>query len=246
MRAALHCSLNPVYIDVQYEEKWLDQEALWASLKAHPAFEDRKLPDMCDPRAWNCSINSNFRSGSRAVVLTASTSLNKSDIGPILLLELHPLAYEQSCRLHRRFSSDRFLDLRMPELDSWKSHTLTREVLRETVARWLTNDVHRFLGRDWAGFWIRNEGRRLTKKDSHVGLEPEEAIGYEKVSFFAVDGVDFLPTQASSPLNTDHSTSRVRCNRNEMLQWLLQFDKNREEPYLKFFSRVSLGKSYTQ
>lgn len=241
MRAALHCSLNPAYIDVQYDEKWVDQRTLWASLKAHSAFEDHELPDMCDARAWNCSMNSNFRSGSRAAVLTASTSLSPYKTGPVLLLELHPLKYEQSCRLHRRFGSDRFLELRMPELDVWKSHGLTEEVLRHTVSRWLTNDIHHFLGRDWAGFWVRNEGRRLTRKTSEVSLEPEETVGFEKVSFFAVDGVDFISTQESLLTSSDHSTTRIRCTRNDMLQWLLQFDKNGDEPYLKFFSRVSLG-----
>ncbi|RYP21893.1 hypothetical protein DL765_001969 [Monosporascus sp. GIB2] len=48
MRAALYCSINTADISVQYEEKWLDQEKLWAGLKAHPAFEGRSLPDNVD------------------------------------------------------------------------------------------------------------------------------------------------------------------------------------------------------
>lgn len=230
-----------------YEENWLDQGNLWASLKSHPAFERRKLPDMCDARAWNCSVHEGFQSDYRAVVLAASMSLNDSATGPALLLELLPLQYEKPCRLHRRFGSDRFLDLRLPALDSWSLDALPKEELESEVVRWLTNDVHPFLGRSWSAFYVRNERRKQTSKDSHVDRlsdrrdEEKKPKGYERISFFAVDGVDFLSAQGPSMLNDGHPTSRVRCTRDYMLNWLLQFDKNEGEPYLKFFSRVSLG-----
>ncbi|RYP25689.1 hypothetical protein DL768_011384 [Monosporascus sp. mg162] len=158
MRAALYCSINTTDISVQYEEEWLDQEKLWAGLKAHPAFEGRKLPEKCDGRAWNSSVHNNFRWGSSAVLLTASMSLSRSGTGPAMTLELHPLKLEQSCRLHRRFGSDRFLDLRIPALNSWDFPDVPEEGLEDIAARWLTRNPHAFLGRSWAAFWVRNEG----------------------------------------------------------------------------------------
>lgn len=248
MRAALYCSVDPANLNMLlYEEKWRDQGHLWASLKAHPAFEGRKLPAMCDARAWNCSVHDNFQSESRAVVLAASMSLNDSATGPVLLLELLPLQYDKPCRLHRRFGSDRFLDLRLPALESWDLHGLCKDELENEVVRWLTNDVHPFLGRSWSAFYVRNERRKQTSNDSDFGgasdrrKEENKPRGHERVSFFAVDGIDFVSAQESSMLNDDHPAPRVRCTRDSMLQWLLQFDKNECESYLKLFSRISLG-----
>ncbi|RYO73939.1 hypothetical protein DL766_005898 [Monosporascus sp. MC13-8B] len=159
MRAALYCSVNTADISVRYEEEWLDQEKLWAGLKAHPAFEGRRLPEKCDARAWNSSVHNNFRWGPRAVVLTASMSMSQSGTGPVMVLELHPLKLEQSCRLHRRFGSDRFLDLRMPTLNSRNFRDVPGEGLEDIAARWLTRNPHAFLGRSWAAFWVRSEDR---------------------------------------------------------------------------------------
>lgn len=243
MRAALYCSVNPADIDIQYQESWLDQKTLWTSLKAHPAFQGRKFPELCDAGAWDDSIHNNFSSSSRAVVLTASMTLNESAVGPALLLNLHPLKREQSCRLYRRFNSDRFLDLRIPALDDWKIPGLPKEGLEEIVAHWLTRTPHPFLARSWAAFWVRNERRKAVLKEPLIGREPDSR-GYERISLFAVDGIGFLPTQISLLLNDVDPKSRVRCTRDSMLQWLLRFDKNRNEPYLKFFSRVSLGTEF--
>ncbi|KAI1373468.1 RNA dependent RNA polymerase-domain-containing protein [Hypoxylon crocopeplum] len=247
MRAALHCFDNPadiVNINAQYEEKWRDQNELWASLKAHPDFARRKLPDLCDSKAWNDSIQNSFRSDADAVVLTASMSLKQSAAGLEMLLELNPLRRERSCRIHRRFGSDRFLELRIPDLDSWKLPGLPEEGLENIVARWLSHDPHCFLGRNWAAFWVRNEGRKPTTKVSDVGPDPK-VLGFERVSFFATDDVNHLPTQRCLSVDGNDPRRLPKCTRDEMLQWLLQFDKNWDESYLKLFSRISLGLTKT-
>ncbi|RYP61936.1 hypothetical protein DL771_009943 [Monosporascus sp. 5C6A] len=93
MRAALYCSIDTADISVQYEEEWLDQEKLWAGLKAHPAFQGRSLPHMCDARAWNSSVHDNFRWGSSAVVLTASMSLSLSKTTPVVVFQEHQIRH---------------------------------------------------------------------------------------------------------------------------------------------------------
>ncbi len=192
---------------------------------------------MCDSQAWNYSVHDNFGFGLKAVVLTASMTLNPSTTGLEMLLQLHPLKHEQSCRLHRRFGPDRFLELQIPSLDSWNSYGIPKEESENTVARWLTQNSHCFLGRNWAAFWVRSEGRRSTTKDSR----DSKTLGHERVSFFATDSVGHSPSGGPSPLNNDGSKSAAKCTRNEMLQWLLQFDMNGGERYLKLLSRVSLG-----
>ncbi|RYP93189.1 hypothetical protein DL770_000664 [Monosporascus sp. CRB-9-2] len=244
MRAALYCSINTTDINVQYEEEWLDQEKLWAGLKAHPAFEGRRLPDKCDARAWNSSVHNNFRWGSSAVVLTASMSLSQSRTGPAMILELHPLKLEQSCRLHRRFGSNRFLDVRIPALNSWNFPDVPEEGLEDIAARWLTRYPHGFLGRSWAAFWVRSEDRRSKPKSSQVGPDPKP-LDYERVTFFAENDGGFLPTGTSFLRESTPRESRVKRTRNGLLGWLLQYDQNGEEPYLKFFSRIALGLSKT-
>ncbi|RYP32615.1 hypothetical protein DL767_005120 [Monosporascus sp. MG133] len=178
MRAALYCSIDTTDISVQYEEEWVDQERLWAGLKAHPAFEGRRLPGKCDARAWNSSVHNNFRWGSSAVVLTASMSLSQSRTGPAMILELHPLKLEQSCRLHRRFGSDRFLDLRIPALNSWNFPDVPEEGLEDIAARWLTRNPHAFLGRSWAAFWVRDEAR-LSKTAPVVVFQEHQIRHFE-------------------------------------------------------------------
>ncbi|RYP05517.1 hypothetical protein DL764_003777 [Monosporascus ibericus] len=186
MRAALYCSINTTDISVRYGEEWLDQEKLWAGLRAHPAFDGRSLPDKCDARAWHSSVHNDFRWGSSVVVLTASMSLSQSGTGPAMILELHPLKLEQSCRLRRRFGSDRFLDLRIPALHSWNYPDVPEEGLEDIAARWLTRNPHAFLGRSWAAFWVRSEDR-LSKTTPvivfqehqirHVGNDIKSPIG---------------------------------------------------------------------
>lgn len=241
MRVALYCSIDPADVEIQYEEHWLDQEKFWKDLKAHPGFRRKKFPDKCDIRAWNHSVHTDFRSGSRAVVLTASMNLNPCKTSPALLLELFPLKLEQSCRLHRRFGSDRFLDLRIPSLDSWSFPRLPKEGLQTAVAHWLTQSSHNFLTRKWEAFWIRSEARRTTTIETQIGPETTSS-SYERVTFFATDGKDFSPASAPSLGNDIKPRPKLKCTRDAMLQWLLQFDKNGRQPYLKLFSRLSLGK----
>ena len=237
---ALYCSVDLAAVDIQYEEDWHDQERFWKVLKANPNFRGRKFPDICDSQAWNDSVHRDFRSSTRAVVLTASMNFSHSRSGPPLLLALQPLKLEQSCRLHRRFGSDRFLDLRIPSLDSWNIPKLPTEGLQTALSEWLTQNPHHFLARSWAAFWIRGEGRKSITRETPIGPETDTSC-YERVSLFATDGADFLPAPSSSPRTDNDYNPRIKISRDTMLQWLLQFDKNRDEPYLKLFSRISLG-----
>ena len=237
---ALYCSVDPAAVDIQYDEDWHDQEQFWKRLKANPDFRGRKFPDLCDPKTWNDGVRGDFQSGSRAVVLTASMNLSQSKSGPPLLLELQPLKHEQSCRLHRRFGSDRFLDLRIPSLDSWNITGLPTEGLQTALAQWLTRNSHHFLARSWAAFWIRSEGRKSTSRETQIGTKTETSC-YERVSFFATDGAELLPAPFSSPRKDENHNPGVNISRDAMLKWLLQFHKNGDKPYLKLFSRISLG-----
>ncbi|KAI0161728.1 RNA dependent RNA polymerase-domain-containing protein [Hypoxylon sp. FL1284] len=243
MRAALHCSTNPAdieNIDMRYTKGWCDQNELWKSLKHHPHFMSRELPDMCDSQAWNDGLRDGSQSIGRAVALTATVRLQPSATGLEMQMELNPLRSEKSCRLTRRFGSNRFFELRIPALDSWKIPGLPQEGLEILVARWLTRSTHSFLGRDWAAFWTRSEARKSTAKTS--AADSDAAImGFERVSLFATNDADCSSTRKPTQLDNDESRRLSKCTRDEMLQWLLQFDNNADESYLKLFSRVSLG-----
>jgi hypothetical protein len=244
-RAALHCSVDLSSLAIRYDAAWLDQDRLWAFLRAHPAFRasSTALPQKCNPAAWAAATRTNFQSGHDAVLLAGEASVlparPRGDTSPPIKLELQPLHLEQGCRLYRRFGADRFIELLLPSPSSW-SGGLKRGRDEEDVMRWLTGSSHSLLGRQWSGFWTQDGGKKDPAR-TNLLLGPEPfTIFRDRIYLFAERGAGLGPTR--SVIHRGMPTPvRAACRREAMLDWLLYFEKNTSKTLLKLFSRVKLG-----
>lgn len=226
-RAAIHCDVDLTRLYVPFDESWKDQETFWSSLKNIRSFKGRRFPAKSDPRAWRVGINDDFDGDNQAVIFTATFNTTDAMTGPPLKLGLEPLKCEQSSRLFRRFGADRFLEIRVPSLESWQTD---EDDLEGTVAQWLANNRHSFLDRHWSAFYVRD---RPMKSQPENGLDGREAkaVFYDRVLFFA---------EASAKAPASRSLSAI-VSRTEMLDWLLALKDQDGQSYLKLFHRVSLG-----
>lgn len=238
-RAALHCAVDPGAFELPYDEEWTNQDKLWSSLQSLEAFRGALLPQKSDPRAWSTSLGNCFQSGNDVVVLKASVLPIKTCGRPNFRLQLQPLQLTKGCRLHRRFGSDRFLEVIFPALESWgfpKSHNT-----REVTARWLTQKGHSFAGREWTAFWIGSQESSQASNRLSIGSKiPIQ----QRIHFFAEDGFGFVPSPSRDLLPSREAASqkRIVCRRKAMLNWHLRFAQNKTQSYLKLFSRIQLGK----
>lgn len=241
-RVALHCDVDLAHVNLRCAESWNNQDTLWDMLRSQPAFKGKRFPIKSDPLAWRDGLYNNFESdGGEAVLLTATMHATKSRVGPMLKMELHPLKREQSSRLFRRFGSDRFLEVRVPSVDSWLPDESDADVV---VARWLANQYHPLIGRQWSAFFIRDRSEKSQDPNAPEGPEAR-VIFNERVLFFAEKGQGLPEVRSlqSIPPKSECRVVRAPCTRNCMLDWLLNFKRNGKQSYLKLFSRIALGES---
>lgn len=145
-------------------------------------------------------------------------------------LELHPLKMEQSSRLLRYFGWDRFLEVRIPSVETWQHDD---DDIAATAARWLTAEPHHFLGRQWSAFYVRDRPLKVEIADGQH-ITSTKTVFYDRILFFAEKGVDLPDASQLGP--------RTALGRNSMLDWLLNWAANGSQSYLKLFHRVALGK----
>lgn len=209
-------------------------------MKNHHLFKGQRLPSKCDPRAWRLAVDHNFEFDGESVILTVTTHLIHSKVGPAMRLELHPLKREQSSRLFRQFGSDRFLEVRVPTADSWQSGEKDIEAI---AARWLTRKPHVFMERQWSGFYVRDRPLKVETQEGHHDSE-SRPVFYDRVLLFAEEGKGLrLPSSCID--NMADRTTQIACSRHDMLDWLLNLEKNDSQSYLKLFHRVALGTTPT-
>jgi hypothetical protein len=247
LRVLLHCSVDPADFTLRYDDSWQDQERCWEILRSHPLLNGSLLPEKSDAQAWQDSIHGDFRSGSTAGIFVAEIDVSRSTTGgPTMKLVLHRLKRDKSCRLYRRFGSDRFLQLLFPSAHSWNFPSLQKQDADKIFLRWLTGALHVVAGRRWAVFWAKAEkkSRKKKKKKTGFGSTQEQNFQSNRIFFFAEDGQRFADatTLGSPPHKSELPTARMKCRRDVMLDWLLQVQENAWQPCLKLFSRISLGR----
>lgn len=235
-RICLHCGVDSDEADIQYDPAWSNEKthrSLWVGLRRHPAFSSKTFPEPSDDSAWAASAKL-FSVQNMAVVLSASIDFNTSKDGPLFLLRLNPLRLEKSCRLNRRFGSDRFLEVLIPSTNGkGASSVLKDDASVDTLIHWLTRERHSIFGRQWAAFYTADAGYRKPIKE--VRTSPDaKPVFKERVHLFAESSNDFK-TSISSDIHFVE----------EMLHWLLQVNENQDQPFLKLFSRIQLGLSKT-
>lgn len=233
-RICLHCGVDIEGLDMNYDPSWAQScHHLWAGLRKHPAFASRAFPEPPTERAWEAATQG-FRLNNDAVVLSGSIDFNPFKEGPLVRFRMNALRLEKGCRLNRRFGADRFLDILMPQLHGKDNPDILKKNV-DSFIHWLTNK-HSFLGRKWSAFYTMDGGKWKPVKDLWIGKEPT-SIFKERLHFFAEFGDNFTKSESSDALPVESAA--------DMLDWLLQFERNKKQPYLKLFSRIGLGLSKT-
>jgi hypothetical protein len=172
-----------------------------------------------------------------AVTLSASVDFSTSKDGPLLVVRLNPLRLEKGCRLNRRFGPDRFFEVLIPSINSKEAPALLQdEVGAKKFIHWLTRERHLIFGRQWAAFFASDGGYRKPLKELRTSPDAQP-IFKEMIHFFAESGNGFKNSESAGTLNVGSVE--------DMLDWLLQFKRNEEQPFLKLFSRIQLGLSKT-
>ncbi|KZL80643.1 rna-directed rna polymerase [Colletotrichum incanum] len=244
-RIAVHCNVDLGKVDMTYDESWVNYNQLWKSLLTHPLFIGKSFPERPNADAWTAAVaGSKTVRGQHVVFSVSFDQVLRAQEGPIFALSMLPISLEQGCRLHRRFGSDRFLELSIPSPNSWKAPINNTEASQEVI-HWLSSRLHYLAGRQWRAFFSRDAGYKMPQKNLSLGPEPKPVFR-ERISLFAENGNNFhtaLPLETA--LQDNQREVRVKIPAHRMLDWLLQFGSNKKQPYLKLFSRIQLGLSKT-
>ncbi|KAL8310359.1 hypothetical protein RB597_010279 [Gaeumannomyces tritici] len=247
-RVALHCGVDLSQIKgMTYGSSWVEQKKLWSVLHQRHEFKARPFPEQSPPLVWAAALNS-FKSRGQNVVLTASMDFSTASTGPLFVLKMLPLKFDQPYRLSRRFGSDRFLEILYRSPNSGNAPTALKgeagEDARGTTNRWLARGQHWLVGRQWVSFYTKDAEYKQPTIDVRLGPEPPK-VYKDRTYFFAVDGHNFQtpPPRHILPPKDQEITRRTRLSVHKMLDWLLQLGENMDQPYLKLFARIALGTS---
>jgi hypothetical protein len=234
---------------IQDYHKLKDYDRLWSFLRTLPQLQGKPIPEKSSQRAWIAAHSSQAKWNAghfEGVVMGATLKVNASKTGPFFNVQLQPLTTNLTHRLGRRFGNDRFLEMAIPDLTKLKfreGKDEDVELKQQEIMQWISNDVHRFLGIEWSAFYVKDV---RSKKFNNIELKTSEVAGNapnKQIFLFAVDGIGFQSGKIPPPRGEDplhHTKLPVKA----MLHWLIPFhlEKNQGQPYLKLFSRISLGK----
>lgn len=245
-RIAVHCEVDLGEVMMDYDESWINYSQLWKSLLAHPDFAGKSFPERPSTDAWAAAMSGFNTVRGQHIVFSARFDQvpRAKKKGPMFSLSMQPIALDQGCRLHRHFGSDRFLEILIPNPKGWHEPIKESE-MSQKVVHWFSSERHYLAGRQWRAFFSRDAGYKTPQKNLNMGPEPKP-VYQDRISLFAENGNNFhaaLPLGKSSHDNPREF--RVKLSTGEMLDWLLQFEYNKEQPFLKLFSRIQLGLSKT-
>ncbi|KAK6857643.1 hypothetical protein PG995_006470 [Apiospora arundinis] len=144
------------------------------------------------------------------------------------------------------------MEIVIPTLDAKNlpSHIKSIDGAESTLRHWASQRLHYFMGRIWAGFFIRpyrNTNTKEAAKDPKDMFNPVQHVSMKhRFYLFAEDGDDFLPSKPSQlPPKGEPVTAHTRATKWDMIEWLLQVSKNMGQPVTKLFSCIALGLSRT-
>ncbi|KAK0622319.1 RNA dependent RNA polymerase-domain-containing protein [Immersiella caudata] len=271
MRIGVHCKVDLSTLDgMQYNKEWATPrgiEKMWEDLRAydkeHPlitnddslvALRFKTFPAKPADDIFAAALTDGFEFAGNTVVMVASLDYSPKSWGPLYLLDMKPLKFEKGCRLTRRFGPDRFLEVLIASPTGYGTAHAKIDGAAEAIIDWLTLKPHPLAGRKWRAFYTKSAGfRDPTKTDDTLlpASQMAKKIGTERVHLFAETGYGFkrAPSQdqdADFVVPVDEtSASRTDFMASQMLDWLLDFKNNTDQPFLKLFSRISLGLTKT-
>lgn len=238
-RIAVHCNVDLNDLNMRHDPLW-DRPGSLKDLRKRlyqqHAFRGKSFPEAPNDNAWDASFSESRNRD--MVAFSMSIDFNPSRTGPLFLVQMHPAKLDKGYRLNRRFGPSRFLELLMPSLGS-RTSPLDEGATTDLI-RWLTRTRHSILGREWAAFFTSDAGYKSPPKE--LRMSPEAKPSYQdRVYLFAESGVGLTPRSPDPRVDARAAPAGTAMSVNSMLDWLLNFSENKEQPYLKLFSRIKLG-----
>ncbi|KAK1671589.1 RNA-directed RNA polymerase [Colletotrichum godetiae] len=246
-RIAVHCEVDLGEVMMDYDETWTNYNQLWKSLLAHPKFAGKSFPERPSTDAWAAAMSGFNTVRGQHVLFSAQFDQvpRTKRKGHIFSLSMQPIALDQGCRLHRHFGSDRFLEILIPNPNGWHEPINKPEVSQEVV-HWFSSERHYLAGRQWRAFFSIDARYKTPSKTLNMVAPEPKPVYQDRISLFAENGNNFhAALSLTASLHDNPREFRVKLKTGEMLDWLLQFDHNKEQPFLKLFSRIQLGLSKT-
>ncbi|GAB1319864.1 RNA-dependent RNA polymerase [Madurella fahalii] len=248
-RICLHCNVDLDDGSLSYNPAWAtaDIADLWRSLTNLDVFRGKSFPERPSTEVFAAALTS-FECRGNTVVLSAALEFNPDRTGPIFLVDMKPLRFDEGCRLTRRFGPDRFFEILIPSPTAMNApHIVKERGGAEQIIKWLTESPHSLVGRQWRAFYTKDAGYRKPVRELRLGPDAK-AMFKDRVHFFAENGHNFRPMSSKKrlvvpPDDTIHQ--RTEFSVSQMLDWLLQLKKNESQSHLKLFSRIQLGLSKT-
>lgn len=242
-RVFLHANVPISELELPISLNLNDYDVLWRFLKNLPVLKDKPFPERCGQEVWSCAL-SDFRRGCRGIVMSSSLRFRNSSSGSFFQFQFAPLKLEFSHRLERRFGNDRFLEIDVPDLAGRQTPKLLQDLGdegRAILCEWLVDGMHKMLGRVWKPFHVKpKDGRERKVEVTQLSSDELDTGTAHKVYFLAVDGNGFLEKR-TLPDRSEPAHEHTKMSVYAMLNWIRLFRKNKGQPYLKLFSRTSLG-----
>lgn len=212
-----------------------DYETLWSKIAMTAKQHGLPLPERSSMVAWK-----QCEQGFKDVALTGSLKMLEQPGGGIFEFKLNPLKIERTYRLARKLGHDRFFVLSVPSIEPQHlpPHVRSDPNAQQSIVDWLVHSEHSFLGRKWRAFYVKPESTRKAGPYSSITLNE----GKFRVYLFAENGCDFAASTIGGEKDP-RKMNHMPMGRKELIEWLMSFKNNRDEPALKFFSRIGLGLS---
>ena len=234
-RVAMHWKTSPSDLYSHIKVDTDDYGQLWTALNTYAQKHGKALPERSSARAWKGAEGP-------GIVLTGELSFCEKPGGAVFGYHLNPLKLEKSHRLARRYGADRFIILGIPGLSPQDLPSYLKkdaDVVRSRILDWLVHIRHSLLGRKWKAFFVKQKPTTKSRR----GDQQESKNIRHRVYLFAEDGEGFLTREAAVRMfgggpKSAHKVITV----NELLDWVLPPSKNKEQPILKLFARLALGK----
>lgn len=211
-------SLTELVRNMDVAQACADPRIFWSSLEEHPKVKLVKYKD--SDRLWSAA-----KRNYEGFTFKGQINIRSKQSGPIFQLDLHPILQDKSCRLQRKFGTDRFLYLNVPELSGkrWTGGNRNDlKLIRERWEEWLHTE-HRFLNRKWRVFHFEPMKKPKTKGRA------ADVTHRSRIVLFATEG-----------LGIDE-----KFTVGQMLNWFLPFAENLNQSFCKAFARYDLGLSRT-
>lgn len=230
-RVANYCNLTDEQFEVDPRWGEMRYTEFWESLMEHPSFKGKLFPGPAKSEAWEAAKeDKNFEIAREATVhFTAKAEFTTKNSEPLFKITLNPINATLGHRLGRKFGHDKFLEVLFPtfERSNLPARYSKDPAFPNQIVRWLCMERHEILGQYYAVFFTKNTTHKKRFRGEHGNPVTQHEF-QQRIFLYREGGSDL-------------------CDRvSGMLDWLLCLNENKNQSYLKLFSRISLGVSRTR